>query len=126
MPDSKNLIKNLSSEDADIMVKMMHEKLGDHLSGYLNKSPINQNHFFRFMYISGLCKKFREDKNLSIKEISKILKLPQYKIKFVEDTSLDHIDPNILEKYIDHLGLRSEFDEWLENNRDVYEELGRG
>jgi len=35
----------------------------------------------------------REEKNLTIKEISKILKIPQYKIKFVEDSSLDHIDP---------------------------------
>ena len=76
MTNKKNLLKNLTSEDADILSQMMLEKLGPILSSAITKTPINQNHFFRFLYISRLCKKSREEKNLSIKEISKELKLP--------------------------------------------------
>lgn len=125
MPDKNDLFKNLTSEDADILAQMMLEKLGPQLASGINKTLTNQNHFFRSLYISGLCKKSREEKNLSIKDISKKLKIPQYKLKFIEDSILDHIDPKIWKKYIDHLGLNSEFSEWLEKNRDVYEELGK-
>ena len=125
MTEKENLLKNLNPELADAMVEMMYERMGPELTAMISNAPFNPNHLFRYMYISQLCKKSREEKNLSIKEISKELKLPQYKVKYIEENSLNNIDTEILEKYIDHLGLRSEFDEWLVKNRDVYEELGK-
>ncbi len=119
-----NLLRNLTSEQADAMVEMMHEKLGPELSAAIEHTPFSQNHYFRFMYICDLCTKTREKKELSFKDISKDLKIPQYKLKYVEESGLNNIEPEILDKYIDYLGLRSEFSEWLKNNRDVYEELG--
>jgi hypothetical protein len=35
-----------------------------------------------------------------------------------------NIVPDILDKYIEYLGLGEEFGKWLEENREVYEGLG--
>ena len=76
-----------------------------------------------FMYISRLCQNKREEKGLTFKKISSQLKIPQYKLKYIEEDSISNIQPDILEKYIEFLGLKKEFDEWLKNNRDIYDEL---
>jgi len=118
-------LRTLTTEQADVLAEMMYKKLGPELSGMISQSPVNPNHLFRFLHISQVCKTIREEKKLSVKDISKALKIPQYKLKYIEENSLNNIDPEILDKYIDYLGLRSEFGEWLKNNRDVYEELGK-
>jgi len=63
-------------------------------------------------------------REVSIKEISSALKIPQYKLKAIEENDVHSIVPEILDRYIELLGLGEEFQKWMEKNREVYEGLG--
>ena len=64
----------------------------------------------------------REEKGLSLKEASAKVKIPQYKLKYIETTGILDIEHDILEKYIKFLGIEKEFDEWKKQNKDIYKE----
>jgi hypothetical protein len=93
------------------------------LKGMLDKYDINLKDMVRFQIVSEMCRKEREKKNLTFKQIALDLKVPQYKLKYVESSSVKHINANILEGYIDYLGLRRWFNTWKKNNMDVYKRL---
>lgn len=114
----------VNSEQADLLLTLAKKQLGPDLACMIANSPINMNHLIRFMGVAGLCRARREEKGLSFKEISSALKIPQYKLKAIEENSVMNIVPDILDKYIEYLGLGEEFGKWLEENREVYEGLG--
>ena len=118
-----NKFPNLNSEQADNLVELVKEMFGEQGLKILEGSGLNVNNMVRFMYISRLCQKKREEKGLNLKTISSKLKIPQYKLKYIEESGMGNIDPDILEKYVKYLGLEKEFNEWLKQNKDVYEQL---
>ena len=77
----------------------------------------------RFQPISEMCRHEREKKELAIKDVSRELGIPQYRLKYVEEASVDNIYPDILEKYVDYLGFRDWFNSWKKCNTDVYGRL---
>ena len=77
----------------------------------------------RFQPISEMCRHEREKKARTIKDVSGDLGIPQYRIKYVEEVSVENIHPDILEKYVDYLGFRKWFNSWKKCNMDVYERL---
>ena len=114
---------NLNSEQADNLVELVKEMFGEQTSKILEGSGLNVNNMVRFMYISRLCQKKREEKGLDLKTISSKLKIPQYKLKYIEESGIGNVNTDVLEKYINYLGLEKEFNEWLNQNKDVYEKL---
>lgn len=116
---------NMNKEQAEILVNLMKERLGPEITSILNTTNLNTNHMIRFMYIGNLCQKTREEKELSLKDVSRKLKIPQYKLKDIESSYTHNIQPDILETYIQYLGLDKEMNQWLHNNKDVYEGLGK-
>lgn len=71
-----------------------------------------------------MCRMRREEKGIRFKQISSALKIPQYKLKAIEENSVMNIVPEVLNRYVDYLGLGEEFGKWLEENSEVYEGLG--
>lgn len=118
-----NKFPNLNSEQADNLVELVKEMFGEQASKILEGSGLNVNNMVRFMYISRLCQKKREEKGLSLKTISSKLKIPQYKLKYIEESGIGNVNADILGKYIKYLELEKEFHEWLNQNKDVYEQL---
>jgi hypothetical protein len=118
-----NKFPNLNSEQADNLVGLVKEMFGGQASKTLEGSGLNVNYMVRFMYISRLCQKKREEKGLDLKTISSKLKVPQYKLKYIEESGIGNVNTDVLEKYINYLGLEKEFNEWLNQNKDVYEQL---
>ena len=123
---SKNFnFSDINKDKADLLVKLMKEKLSPEISNMIDNSNLNANHMIRFMYIGNLCREVRVEKGLSLREVSQKLKIPQYKITNIERSIIHNIPPDILIIYIHYLGLEEEFNKWLLNNRDVYEGLGK-
>jgi len=123
---SKKPFPKFSSEEADFLVGKMREMLGPDITRILDQSDLNPNHMIRFRYIADMCRKTREQKGLSFKKISASLKIPQYRLKQIEEGVPDKINSDILQKYIEFLGVKNDFEEWLKDNRDVYDGLGDG
>ena len=114
---------NLNSEQADNLVEFVKEMLGEQASKIVEDSGLNVNNMVRFMYISRLCQKKREEKGLSLKTISSKLKIPQCKLKYIEESGIGNVNAGILGEYIKYLELEKEFNEWLNQNKDMYEQL---
>jgi len=57
-------------------------------------------------------------------KISHSIKIPQYRVKAIEKPTLHEIKVEMLDKYIEYLGLQDDFNLWLEKNKDVYQGLG--
>lgn len=88
-----------------------------------DKYDINPKDMIRFQMVSKMCRSEREKKGLTFKQISVNLKTPQYRLKYIESSSLTHITIDILEAYIAYLGLRKWFSSWKKHNMDVYNRL---
>jgi len=91
----------------------------------IDKYDMNPKDMIRFQMVSEMCRNERERKKLTFKQISLDLKVPQYRLKDVEKSSVKTITVDILERYIDFLGLSQWFDSWKKHNADVYDRLSK-
>jgi len=88
-----------------------------------DKYDINPKDMVRFQMVSEMCRSEREKKGITFKQIALSLKVPQYRLKYIESSSVKNINAVILESYIDYLGLRKWFNLWKRYNSDVYNRL---
>ena len=95
------------------------------LKGAIDKYNMNPKDMIRFQMVSEMCWAERERKGLTFKQISVALKVPQYKLKDIEKSGVKTITVDILERYINFLGLNEWFNSWKKNNTDVYERLSK-
>ena len=93
----------------------------------LEKWGMNPRDIVTFTVLAEPIKLARTSRYLSIKDVGREIKAPQYKIKYIEECSISSISMPILQKYIAFLGLDDTFREWcqefpelvkrIENNR---------
>ncbi len=103
---------------ADKVVEIM-----PNLKEMAGKYDINMKDMIRFQLVSEKCRSEREKRGLAFKQIALSLKVPQYRLKYIESSSVKNINADILKRYIDYLGLRRWFNLWKKNNLDVYARL---
>ena len=113
----------LNREQAKLVINKMSDVLGPEIAGMLDKSGINADHTVRFRYVSSLCRNARERKNISLKQASEKLKIPQYRLKEIEGGNTKSILPDFLDRYVDFLGLMDAFSDWQKDNSDIYESI---
>ena len=89
----------------------------------IGKYDINPKDMIRFQMVSEMCRNEREKKGLTFKQIALSLKVPQYRLKYIESSSVTNISADILENYTDYLGLGKWFNSWKKHNLDVYNRL---
>ena len=124
------------------MIKAFKEKgfINEELAGYIedmilaampvlgeanDKYGLRPKDMLRFQIVSETCRSQREKKGIAFKQASLALKVPQYRLKYIESSGVKYINAGILECYIDYLGLRDWFDSWKEYNLDVYKRLSK-
>lgn len=61
---------------------------------------------------------------MSVKEASAALKIPQYRIKAIEEGSFSQIDPEFFEIYTRFLGVEDYVAGWSGKNAELAEKLG--
>jgi hypothetical protein len=80
----------------------------------------------RFLPLARRCTEAREARGLSLKDVSQKLGVPQYRLRAVESAASRELLPDILERYVDLLGLRSWFAKWCRANRALVATLQLG
>lgn len=91
----------------------------------LDKYDINPEDMIRFQMVSEMCRNEREKKGFTFKQIASSLKVSQYRLKYIESSSVKNINADILESYIDYLDIRKWFNLWKKHNLDVYNRLAK-
>lgn len=112
----------IDAEMAGYIVDKIVEAMPN-LKEALGKYDINPKDMVRFQMVSEMCRSEREKKGITFKQIVLSLKVPQYRLKYIESSSVKNINAVILESYIDYLGLRKWFNLWKRYNLDVYNRL---
>ena len=88
-----------------------------------SRYDINPKDMIRFQMVAEMCRSEREKKALTFKEIALSLKVPQYRLKDIKSSSVRNIRVDILDSYINYLGLRKWFNSWKKHNLDVCKRL---
>ena len=96
------------------------------LKDVLDKYDIRPKDMIRFQVVSEMCRSQREKNGLTLKQIALSLKVPQYRLKYIESSSVKYISTDILKSYVDYLDLRKYFNLWKKHNLDVYNRLTKG
>lgn len=120
-PDNK--IPSFTPEQTKNLVELANFQLGEKISSMTSEFNINIHHLIRFMPVAKYCQKKREALNLSFKEIGAKLKVPNYKLKAIEETTLHAVKHEILLQYVKFLGIEKEFELWAQENQDIIEEI---
>ena len=69
------------------------------------------------------CARARRERGLSRKEASREARVPQYRIRDVEQSASDAIDPACLGRYVAFLGLAEWFETWCERHPELSRRL---
>jgi transcriptional regulator with XRE-family HTH domain len=65
----------------------------------------------------------REKLGFSIKEVAGKLKVPQYRLKAIDNPKESEILPDILLKYVKFLGIELWFEKWKDANSELAKKL---
>lgn len=120
LKEKKFIDADMAGYITDKIVELM-----PNLKWALDNYDISPKDMIRFQMVSEMCRTERGKKGLTFKQISVALKVPQYRLKDVEKSSVKNITVDILERYIDFLGLGKWFNSWKKHNIDVYERLSK-
>jgi ribosome-binding protein aMBF1 (putative translation factor) len=113
----------ISARKAAKITSLVDILLGQDLSEKLGKDYSKD--LIRFGPVSDRCKQAREEKSLTIKQISTDMKIPQYRIRDVEKGHLRYIQLQALERYVDFLSISEWFALWKDKNKGVYKRLNK-
>ena len=118
--DSRRFI---SDKEAAHLVKLINAAFGFKISGMVGIQ--RSKDMMRFRPVEVACKEAREKMGLTVKQVADQMKVQQYRLTAVEENRAE-IRVDILERYIDLLGLRDWFSGWVASNQDVYQRIEKG
>lgn|SRR3989338_7694945 len=117
--DSKRFI---SDKEASQLVSLMNAAFGfKHITSLIGRQRSKDSIRFRPVEVS--CREARERMGLTIKQAARQMKVQQYRLHGAEGDISGEINLEVLERYIDFLGLREWFDMWVASNPDVYKRI---
>jgi tetratricopeptide (TPR) repeat protein len=112
----------IDDEEAEKIARAMSREFPE-LENADGKFKLQTKDLIRFGPVSKRCKLERENKNLSVKDVSRDLGIPQYRIKDIESSGVGRIYPDFLNRYAEYLEIAEWFNAWKERNMDVYSRL---
>lgn len=114
----------IAEHGAKKISKLILEQLGPGIAQTISKMGFDSEAFVRYMPLSHKIKNARNLKGLGIKDVSRTLKIPQYKIKAIEEGPFSvKFEPADFKSYTSFLGLDPYVDEWCGNNQNLAKKL---
>ncbi len=107
----------------DDEVKQLAREAASIIFGKEKIEDINYNERFedyiRLMPLGAKCREVRGRLGLSLKEASAKFKIPQYRLKAIEEGQRGEILPGYLKKYIQVLGIKDWLKKWISVNHEL-------
>jgi transcriptional regulator with XRE-family HTH domain len=116
----------LNDVEAKTITAALGQWLGGSLGSTLAHAGIDVEAMVRFHSVGQRCSTERESKSLTIADAAKQLKVPQYRLRAIEKGSLGEIQPAVLRRYIQLLGLTAWYAEWSSANPALAAEIEEG
>ena len=107
--------KILSDHEVRLMARRLQEVMGQPF--------VNVEDDLRFMSVAARVQEARERKGLDLKKAAAALKVPQYRLRDIEQGRLKDLVPSILVRYVDFLGMKVWFGRWKKANPGIVARL---
>jgi hypothetical protein len=122
LDETRILSEDEVAQTTKALLKLLREEFPSIQPGFL--SSVEDT--VRMQSLHSRFRQARELMSLTFKEVATHLKVPQYRLKAVEEGSLSEIDSTAFTKYRDFLGLEQWVSQWVESNRKLAAKLGIG
>jgi len=116
-------LKILTEDEVKILSLGLQKLFGPEIYAQMKAHGIDPGTTVRFMAVASRCQHTREAKGLSIKAAAAEMKIPQYRLKDIEQGQVKNIKSEILLRYIAFLGLSRWFSQWKKANPTLAERI---
>jgi len=116
--------KILTETEIRAFAKATKALLGPRLSDVIQGRQINFEDSLRYMSVGARLEEARTKRGVSPKEMAAELKVPRYRLESVEKGRLRELQPELLLRYVDHLGLKNWFGKWKKANAELSGRMG--
>lgn len=114
----------LTDDEIKAFTGHMREFMGPTFGALSDEYGLSIEDTLRFQSLAFRLAQARAAMGLTIKEAAVSLKVPKYRLDYIEDGSIRNISPEIVLGYIEFLGLTRWFDKWKKANPELSERMG--
>lgn len=114
----------LTDDEIKVFAGHMKESMGPTFSALSDEYGLSIEDTLRFQPLSYRLVEARTVKGLTLKEAAAALKVPKYRLDYVEKASIGNISPEIALRYIEFLGLSGWFGKWKKANAEFAKRMG--
>jgi hypothetical protein len=113
----------LNNDELAILANGIHQVLGESVTLAVEAYGLDVEAILRFMPVAEKCRIARARKDLSLKDAARALRVPQYRLKDIEENRVGAVDQAVLVLYIELLEIKQWFSRWKAQNSSLYESL---
>ena len=102
----------------------IERSLGPTILSAFRKYRMDTEGMVRFMCVGAKLRELREVKALELKQVAANLRVPQYRLRDIESSTLNSVAGEVLLRYAAFLGAGRWLKRWCSMNRSLAEQLG--
>ena len=127
----KNLAKKLkketsilTDEEVEYIVSQTEIFMGPEFVETTKDYDIRMGDIVRWFSLRARCEAERERRGLTFKDVSTQLKIPQYRLRAVEEGTFRELKPEFAHRYFCYLGIESWVRRWARQNAELARRAG--
>jgi hypothetical protein len=113
----------LNNDELAILTNGIHEVVGESVTLAVEAYGLDVEAILRFMPVAERCRIARARKDLSLKDAARALRVPQYRLKDIEENRVGAVDQAVLVRYIELLDIKQWFSRWRAQHSSLFERL---
>jgi hypothetical protein len=108
--------KILSEDEVCLVTRRLRKVMGSILGELSGRYGLDIEDSVRFGAVATRLREAREARGMELKALAKALRVPQYRLQYIEDCNMKHLRTSDLHAYLDLLGLNKWFARWSRGN----------
>jgi hypothetical protein len=108
--------KILSEDEVRLMTRRLRKVIGPIFGELPSLYGIDIEDSVRFGAVATRLREAREARGMDFKAVAKTMRVPQYRLRYIEGSNMKHLRTSDLHAYIQLLGLNKWFARWCEAN----------
>lgn len=113
----------MNDDELAILANGIRQLVGENVSLAVEAYGLDVEVMLRFMPVAERCRIARVRKHLSLKDAARVLRVPQYRLKDIEENRVGKVNQAVLILYIELLEIKQWFSRWKAQNSSLYESL---
>jgi len=113
--------ERLTADEAGALADLVVDSLGPEVKSLMGRYGTSPADMFLFMPVGKEFAAAREARGLTIKKISQQLRVPQYRLRAIENARVRDLRSDAVSKYAEFLNLTNWYQDWCSENETFVE-----